>query len=69
MDEKTPSHYSSGGIDVIDFSKLHFSKAEVKGFMRISALKYLTRYDRKNGIEDLKKAIHFTEMLIDLEGE
>lgn len=63
-----PSHYHKNGIDVIAFSKLQFDKAELKGFYRINVLKYVTRYDRKNGLEDLKKAQNYLDMLIELEG-
>lgn len=63
----TPFHYHKGGIDVIAFSELQFEKEELKGFYRINVLKYVTRYDRKNGIEDLKKAEFYLNKLIGLE--
>jgi hypothetical protein len=28
-----PSHYHKGGIDVIGFAELHYSKEELKGFL------------------------------------
>lgn len=31
-------------------------------------LKYLARYKRKGGVEDLKKAAHYLEKLIEVEG-
>jgi Protein of unknwon function (DUF3310) len=62
-----PDHYHQNGIDVIQFSKMQFSKEEVRGFMRINILKYATRYHRKNGVEDLKKMIEYAEQLIELE--
>ena len=36
-------------------------------FMQGSAIKYITRYKDKGGIEDLKKAIHTIELLIEWE--
>lgn len=36
-------------------------------FMEGSAIKYLTRWRDKGGIQDLEKAKHFIEMLIELE--
>lgn len=39
------------------------------GFMEGNAIKYLTRWRDKGGIEDLKKAKHYVEMLIEFEGE
>ena len=62
-----PSHYHAGNIDVIKFSEENFDKAEVKGFYRINAIKYVTRYDKKNGIEDLDKAIFYINKLKELE--
>lgn len=37
------------------------------GYLEGTAIKYLTRYKKKNGVEDLKKAIHFIEKLIEVE--
>ena len=62
-----PSHYHSNGIDVIGFAEAQFSNEEQKGFHRINAIKYITRYDRKNGIEDLNKAKFYIDKLIELE--
>jgi hypothetical protein len=61
-----PSHYHKNGIDVIAFSELQFSKEELKGFYRINILKYVTRYDRKNGKEDLEKARFYLDKLLEL---
>ena len=64
-----PVHYHQGGIDVIGFSERQFSKTELKGFFRINILKYVTRYDRKNKLEDLKKAQFYLNKLIELEND
>ncbi|WP_197199594.1 DUF3310 domain-containing protein [Cytobacillus firmus] len=64
-----PAHYHQGGIDVIGFSERQFSKSELKGFFRINVLKYVTRYDRKNKLEDLKKAQFYLNKLIELEND
>jgi hypothetical protein len=37
------------------------------GFCEGSAIKYLTRWREKGGIEDLRKAKHFIDILIELE--
>lgn len=39
------------------------------GFIEGSCIKYLTRWKTKNGVEDLKKARHFLDLLIEMEGE
>jgi Protein of unknwon function (DUF3310) len=62
-----PQHYHKGGIDVITFGQKKFDKAELKGFYRMNVLKYVTRYDQKNGVEDLQKAKFYLEKLIELE--
>lgn len=38
-------------------------------YAQANAVKYITRYKDKNGIEDLKKAIHCIELLIEFEEE
>ena len=62
-----PSHYHTGNIDVIKFSEENFSNEELKGFYRMNAIKYITRYDKKNGIEDLDKAIFYINKLKEFE--
>lgn len=37
------------------------------GFAAGNIIKYVCRYKTKNGIEDLKKARHYIDLLIDLE--
>lgn len=58
------NHY--GDNDPIQFAKDNFSAEQVEGFYRINAIKYLARYDKKNGVEDLRKARHYVDMLIDM---
>jgi len=37
------------------------------GYLDGSAVKYLARWRKKNGIEDIMKAIHFLEKLVEVE--
>lgn len=37
------------------------------GYLDGTALKYISRWKRKNGLEDIRKAIHFLEKLIEVE--
>lgn len=53
-------HYKSKGIQPVEYIL-----ANNIGFCEGSAIKYLTRWKDKGGIEDLKKAKHFIEILID----
>ena len=63
-----PAHYIGiNGIDVIGFAEDQFSDEELKGFYRINAIKYLTRYDKKGTPEeDLQKADFYLRKLIEL---
>lgn len=62
-----PKHYHQGGIDVIRFAEAKCTKEELKGFYKINIMKYITRADLKNGLEDLKKAKFYLDKLIELE--
>lgn len=55
-------HYKS-----MDIQPWDYIVANKLGYLEGSAIKYLTRFRQKNGIEDLKKAIHFIEKLIETE--
>jgi hypothetical protein len=37
------------------------------GYMEGAVIKYLTRWRNKNGLEDLKKARHYLDLLIEME--
>jgi hypothetical protein len=56
------SHYKDMKIQPVQF--IH---ANAIGYFEGCAIKYLARWRKKNGVEDLKKAKHFIELLIDLE--
>lgn len=56
------THYKALKIQPVEY--IH---ANGIGFMEGSVIKYVTRWRDKGGIQDLQKAKHFIEMLIDLE--
>lgn len=59
---KQPPHYIANKIEPIDFiiaNKLNFCEGNV--------VKYISRWRRKNGIEDLKKAKQYIDFLIEKE--
>jgi len=58
------THYAKN--DPIQFARDNYPKEQLEGFFRINVDKYVARYDKKNGVEDLKKARHYLDMLIDL---
>ena len=55
-------HYKSLSIQPIEY----ISKNKL-GYIEGNIVKYITRHKAKNGVEDIKKIIHYCELLIDLE--
>ena len=54
------NHYAKLAIQPVEYimkNNLHF----VEG----SVIKYITRWREKGGVEDLKKAVHFLQILIE----
>lgn len=60
------SHYVSMGVQPWDAMESWMSYESFAGFLRGNAIKYLARTDKKGGIEDLKKARHYLNKLIEL---
>ena len=56
------THYTKCSIQPIEY--IHANNIP---FAEGSVIKYVTRWRDKNGVADLKKAIHFLELLIELE--
>lgn len=61
-----PKHYHSYKMDTLTFLKNGFPKEVLEGFCVGSIIKYVQRYDLKNGVEDLKKARFYLDTLIEL---
>jgi len=61
-----PAHYTSGGIETINYieAKLNFDQYE--GFLLGNILKYISRYPLKGGKEDLKKAKWYLNKLLEI---
>lgn len=57
-------HYRSFTIQPVEF----ITKNQL-GFLEGCVIKRMCRYKAKNGVEDLKKAIHEIELLIQMYGE
>ena len=56
------NHYKDKGIQPIVY--IH---ANNLGFCAGNVVKYITRYKEKNGAEDIRKAIHYCQLLLELE--
>ena len=60
-----PAHYTQGGIECIDALKsATVSKTGIEAVCTANVIKYLWRYEEKNGIEDVKKARWYIDRLI-----
>lgn len=64
-----PSHYDTGKFECIDVMLETQGVEAVKDFCLCNAFKYLYRCKRKNGLEDIKKAIWYLNKLVELEGK
>ena len=69
MTDIKPNYYHKNGTDVIKMIEELRSKEASKEFCIGNVLKYVIRYDKKNGIEDLIKAKTYINRLILLESE
>ena len=62
-------HYSKLKFSPWDVYRDWMTPEQFSGFMRGSVLKYMIRYRDKGGVEDLKKARHYLDKLIEVEEE
>lgn len=61
-----PPHYTSGGIETIDYIRAKLNDEAYKGYLQGNALKYLSRTGKKfDAVEDLKKAVWYLNKLIE----
>lgn len=60
----SPSHYTQGAIETIDYIESNLSSEEFCGGCKMNVLKYVSREKHKNGLEDLKKARWYLDRLI-----
>lgn len=61
------THYASKAVQPWEAMEAWMSREAFAGFLRGNAIKYLARCDDKGGIEDLKKARHYLDKLIEVE--
>ena len=65
-----PKHYTSGtlGIEVINTMEMCSTRAEFMGYLRCNALKYISRFENKNGLEDVKKCAWYVKKYLAVQG-
>lgn len=65
-----PKHYQGRyGMESINVLRNFMTSEQLKGFYLGNALKYQLRYQKKNGLEDLKKARKNLDWLIEEVGK
>ena len=65
--QPAPSHYGSKEIQPFEVWKAYMTGDELRGAYWSNVLKYVMRWKGKNGVEDLKKATHYLELLVNHE--
>ena len=61
-----PARYKSGKFECIDIMIDVFGTDAVKNFCILNAFKYIWRSEKKNGIEDIKKAVWYLNKYIEI---
>lgn len=64
-DNINPNHYKQGKIECIDaLEAATVNKTGIEAVCTANIIKYLWRYEAKNGLEDIKKAQWYLNKLI-----
>ena len=61
------NHYKTMGIQPWEFFEANFTKEEFIAYLKMEIISYLMR--NKNGLEDIKKARHIIDKLIEVESK
>lgn len=60
-------HYRSKTIQPWDAMESWMTKEQFKGFLWGNVIKYVARWQDKGGVEDLRKARHYMDKLIEVQ--
>ena len=60
-------HYQSKTIQPWDAMQAWMTKEQFKGFLWGNIIKYIARWQDKGGVEDLRKARHYMDKLIEVQ--
>lgn len=64
-DNINPQHYKNGKVECIDaIESATIGKVGIEAICTANVIKYLWRYEYKNGVEDVKKAQWYLNRLI-----
>lgn len=61
-------HYKSMGVQPWKAMEAWMTPEQFAGFLRGNAIKYLARCDAKGGLDDIKKARHYIDKLVEVRG-
>lgn len=67
MNENTPEHYRTHGMECIKEMLLVFGKEATLNFCKLNVWKYRYRAGAKGGDEDQKKADNYMKIIADIE--
>jgi hypothetical protein len=62
-------HYMNMGVQPWKAMESWMTYEEFRGFLKGNAIKYLARSNAKGGVEDVKKAGHYIEKLVEVMGD
>lgn len=61
-----PKHYADKDIEVIDYIEDTLTEEQMLGYYTGNIIKYISRYQHKNGVEDLRKCRVYLNWLIQM---
>ena len=64
--EQDNAHYKQGKMQPIEYMEKNFSEEELRGAYKFNIVKYVSRFQYKDGLKDLDKAKDYLERLIRL---
>lgn len=60
LENKGEGHYKKGGVEPVEYIL-----GNNMGYLEGNVIKYVTRHKEKGGASDIKKAIHYLEMILE----
>ena len=64
-DNINPDHYKVGGIETWDYMKAKLSPTQLAGFALGNIVKYASRINHKNKLEDMRKIAWYANKLVE----
>ena len=61
----SPTHYNTGNVECIVAIEESMTPDSFKGYLKGNVLKYMWRYEYKNGTQDLEKAQWYLNKLVE----